>query len=191
MKPLRILSAMSLGAALAFAPTLGWSQTSSSSQDDGVKHDAKAAGHDTKDAAKDAGHGVKQGATTAAQATESGTKKAAQRYGAGRHYGSSCNRKRYEEGRKRHCGRHHKGSSRNCKRNQEIVAQNQEHDQWRSTRRERGRREKKTESPVRRLKNSIIDREHAASQGMPAPHNRRRANAGCPGAQVSLLRPGK
>ncbi len=76
MKSQRILSAMALGAALGFAPALGWSQTSSTpSHDDGVKHNVKAAGHETKDVAKDAGHGVKRGATTAAHATENGTKK--------------------------------------------------------------------------------------------------------------------
>src|SRR5579872_3952518 len=48
----RILTATFLGAALVFASAFGWSQTSSTGQDDSVKHDLKAAGHDTKAATK-------------------------------------------------------------------------------------------------------------------------------------------
>jgi hypothetical protein len=58
MKAQQIRTAVVPGAALVFAPALGWSQQSSPSQDDGLQHDTKVAGHDTKDAAKDAGHDV-------------------------------------------------------------------------------------------------------------------------------------
>jgi hypothetical protein len=76
MSTQRTLTAMALGAVLVFVPVLGRSQSSSPSQDDGVKHDVKAAGTETKDAAKDAGHDVKQGTTKGAQATENGARKA-------------------------------------------------------------------------------------------------------------------
>lgn len=77
MKAQPIFTAVVLGAALILAPTLGWSQSSSPTQDDGAKQDIKAAGHETKDAAKDTGHGVKAGTVKATHATENGTKKVA------------------------------------------------------------------------------------------------------------------
>lgn len=85
MKAMPILTAVVLGAALIAVPVLGWSQTSSPTQDDGVKHDLKAAGHDTKDAAKDTGHDVKKGTVKAAHATEKGTKTAAKDTGKAAH----------------------------------------------------------------------------------------------------------
>ena len=58
-----------LGAVLASAPALAWSQ-------DSAKQDMKAAGHETKNAAKDAAHGTKKGTEKAYNSTKRGTKKA-------------------------------------------------------------------------------------------------------------------
>jgi hypothetical protein len=69
------LSAIVLGAALACAPSLGWSQPFVPGQDS-AKQDMKDAGHDTKNAAKDAGHGVKKGTKKGYNKTKHGTKKA-------------------------------------------------------------------------------------------------------------------
>lgn len=64
------LSALVLGAALAYTPAPGWSQ-----QVSGAKQEMKAAGHETKGAAVDAGHGVKQGTKKVYHATKRTTKK--------------------------------------------------------------------------------------------------------------------
>jgi len=77
MQTQRTLTAKFLGAALVLTSALGWSQPYSPTQDNTVKQDLKAAGHDTKDAAKDTGHAVKKTTVKAAHATENGTKKAA------------------------------------------------------------------------------------------------------------------
>jgi hypothetical protein len=70
------VSAFFMGAVLACAPALVWSQSPSPSQDSGAKQDMKDAGQQTKDAAKDAGHSVKQGTKKAYHKTKHGTKKA-------------------------------------------------------------------------------------------------------------------
>ena len=70
------LTALFLGVGLVCGPALGWSQSSSPSQDSGAKQDMKDAGHESKDAAKDGGHGVKQGTKKVFDKTKHGTKKA-------------------------------------------------------------------------------------------------------------------
>jgi hypothetical protein len=72
MKMRQQLSALVLGAALAYVPALGWSQQ----HDSGAKQDMKNAGHDTKNAADNAARGTKQGTKKAYHATKRGTKKA-------------------------------------------------------------------------------------------------------------------
>lgn len=67
------VSALLLGAALAFAPALGFGQQTT---DSGAKQDMKDAGHETKNAAKDTGSGVKQGTKKAYHSSKNGTKKA-------------------------------------------------------------------------------------------------------------------
>ena len=67
-----LLPGLLLGAALAFTPALGWSQTTT---DQSAKQDMKDAGHETKDAAKDAGSATKKGTKKAYHKTKNGTKK--------------------------------------------------------------------------------------------------------------------
>ena len=76
MKTTRQVSAFLLGAALVFAPALGFSQDSTPRQDNSAKQNMKDAGHDTRNAAKDAGEGTKQGTRRAYHKTKAGTKKA-------------------------------------------------------------------------------------------------------------------
>ena len=74
MNTTRQISAFLLGAALACAPALAFSQSTDNS---GAKQDMKNAGHETKDATKDAAQGTKQGTKKAYNATKNTTKKAA------------------------------------------------------------------------------------------------------------------
>jgi hypothetical protein len=80
MKTKRPLSAILLGAALAYTPALAWSQQPYPGQEDHrAKQDAKNAGHEAKDAAQDTGRAVKHGTEKAYHSTKRHTKHAAHR----------------------------------------------------------------------------------------------------------------
>lgn len=72
-----LTTAKALGMAVFFAAALGWSQSSNSSQNEGVKHDMKAAGHDVKKDTVMATHATERDTKKAAHATAKDTKKVA------------------------------------------------------------------------------------------------------------------
>jgi len=74
------LPAMLMGAALACAPALAWSQQPYPGQEDHrAKQDAKDAGHEAAQAARDTGHAVKHGTEKAYHSTKRHTRNAAHR----------------------------------------------------------------------------------------------------------------
>ena len=79
MKTQRQIAALLLGVSLTWAPAFALSQTPTTSQDPGLKQDAKDAGHEVKKAAEDTGHAVKKNTKKAANKTAQKTDQGAQK----------------------------------------------------------------------------------------------------------------